>query len=198
MNISTKKYCRWLGFVSITILTFSLLYLNLNPFDESHLRHLIAWSAKLSAATFCLAFSASAINEIFQKKWSAVILAKRDFIGLTFANLHLAHLIFLFILQFKFHPVFEMAKTSSLLGGGMAYVFILAMVVTTFPRPKKAISSKNWMLLHKIGSYWIWFIFFRSYARNVFTKGEEQFLFSLICVTIMLRIYIEIKRLMKK
>ena len=170
------------------ILGGSLIHLSWNGTDESSIRFLIQWSAKYSATFFSLAFVASGIQALFRSRLSNSWVRYRPHLGLIFTVFHTFHLAFLIWLQWDIHPVFTLAKKSSLIGGGMAYGFMYAMAVTTFPMFRKKLQSKHWKILHTVGGYWIWFIFIKTYWRNVSTKGEEYFLFSLLALVLLIRL----------
>jgi hypothetical protein len=191
---SNVYYIKWIGFLIALLGLVSLSYIQATSYDEFHLRHLIQWSAKIAATCFSVAFAISSFNYFFKDKYSLRILKYRSEIGLSFAVAHLYHLCFLIMLQAHFHPVFEKAATYSLMAGGLAYVFLFSMVLTTFPTIKSAVNTKYWILLHSIGGYWIWFIFARSYYKNVVNKNEEYFLFGLLVFTILLRILRALKK----
>ena len=153
--------------------------------NEACVRMLIRWSAKISAVLFSIAFSASSTHSLLKSSFTGGILKWRPHIGLLFGVSHTFHLLFLIWLQASFHPVFELAKTTSILGGSLAYLLMYAMMITTFPRFKTTLTSKQWQSLHLAGSYWIWLIFFRSYLRQVLNQDTGHLLlFILVMVFI--------------
>ena len=129
-------------------------------FNEDGNRAAIAWSAKISFVLFCLAFSASAAHKLFKNSFSFWWLMNRRYFGITFGINHFLHLSFLLCLQQVFHPVFTVAPRISLMAGGLVYLFIFLMLLTSFETFSKYLSRKQWKLLHTAGGYWIWFIFF--------------------------------------
>ena len=174
-----------LGFVVVLCLANTLLY----GLTEETTRISIRWTARISAIYFSLAFVASALHSIVQKSWSWWLLMNRKFIGIAFAMTHLLHLGVLVILQYQFHPVFELAKISSLIGGGMAYAFLVFMLITSFDGPKSMLSRKNWTFLHTVGGYWIWFIFIKSYWKRAGTEYEYIPLVVLLLAVVLLRVW---------
>jgi len=177
-------------FVSLSLM--STVFLSTRGFDEESVRIIIRITAQISVVLFALAFSSSSLNWIWPSKISKFLLKYRPHIGLAFGTTHFIHLLILIILQLKFHPVFELAKSVSLIGGGIAYFCILVMMVTTFPRIQKQI--KQWRILHVIGSYWIWIIFFNSYFKNVFNKNDKYEFFLLLVVVLLLRLFSSITK----
>lgn len=194
LNEMSSRYIKLILILLASNVAVAYLLLSGN-FVEEQLRICIAWSAKIAAFLFSVAFGVSSFQYLFKDAFSRKLVSVRADIGLSFATFHTAHLIFLLMLQVIFHPVFDLAKSSSLLGGGMAYIFMYAMAITTFPSVKKKISSRRWNLLHLIGSYWIWLIFFRSYFKNVINKGEEYFMFSILSLVLVLRIICRLRLL---
>ena len=145
-------------------------------------------SARIGVVLFSFAFGASALHYFYKNIFTWWLRMNRRYIGISFAIMHLVHLAFLLLLQFNFHPVFNKAKTISLLGGGLAYFFVVAMLFTSFPFFSKYLSHKNWKLLHTAGGYWIWYIFIRSYVKRALTEYEYIPLVILLVVVLMLRV----------
>lgn len=170
-----------------TILFFGIFYFE--GYDESSNRIVIRLTARISGILFCLAFGAAAFHRWQQNSFSWWLKMNRKFFGISFALMHLVHLFFLFLLQKNFHPVFEMAAVSSLLGGGLAYLFAVLMLLTSFPFFSKKISKPNWKRLHTFGGYWIWLIFMISYAKRVDTELSYLPLVLLFVSVLLLRIW---------
>ena len=151
------------------------------------MRKIIRFTAQFSVILFSIAFSASSLHLLLKTSFTKQLVLFRPHIGLAFGTIHFIHLMALVCLQSTFHPVFTLAKTSSLFAGGIAYLFILIIMITTIPRIQK--SFKSWKLIHTIGSYWIWVIFFNSYFKNVINKDRYYGFLLLLIVVILLRIY---------
>lgn len=180
--------------IGVALLYFGQLFL-FNDFDEITTRQAIAMSARVSVILFSLAFVASSFHYFFKNSFSWWLRMNRKYVGISFAIMHLIHLVFLIVLQQNFHPVFDQAKTISLLGGGLAYLFVVLMLLTSFPFFAKYLSSKQWSVLHTVGGYWIWYIFIRSYVRKI-TFGDYDFIpiVVLLITVIIFRIIYLIKK----
>ena len=175
--------------VGLPILLYISFFLFLG-FTEDGIRAAIAWSSKTSFTLFCLAFAASAAHLRIKNSLSFWWLMNRKYFGISFAINHLLHLTFLIILQQVFHPVFTLAAPTSLMAGGLAYLFLVLMLLTSFEAFSKYLSPKNWKLLHTVGSYWIWMIFMSTYFKKVKNVGVEFLPFVLILlVVLLLRIF---------
>ena len=160
-------------------------------FTEEGWRLVIRWSARLAAICFSISFMASAFHQWMKNSFSFWVLMNRKYWGISFAILHLVHLSSLFVLQYVFHPVFTLAAKTSLMAGGLAYVFLVLMLLTSFERFSKYLTRKEWKILHTVGGYWIWFIFFNSYRKGVM-KGEyyDFPMFILLVIVLLLRVWL--------
>lgn len=184
--------------VKIITLFSILLFLSifhLKGFNEESNRIVIRLTARISGILFCLAFGASAFHSWSKNSFSWWIFMNRKFWGISFAIMHLVHLAFLVLLQQYFHPVFEQAATTSLLSGGLAYLFLVLMLLTSFPSFAKKISKQNWKILHSYGGYWIWLIFIISYLKRVIHGSNEYIPLVLLLALILL---LRICKLLKK
>jgi len=132
---------------------------------ELGLRAGIRATAKLSAVWFVLAFVASPANALFKNSTTKWLLRHRRKLGLGFAILHFGHLTLVVLLAIGYTDSF-LATTAmtSIVGGGIGYLWLLAMTITSFPGPTKAMGRQAWKALHKSGMYLLWGIFVASYA----------------------------------
>jgi len=147
--------------IALSTLLF-LWFLYRYGFSEEGLRRVIRWTARID------------------------VFMNRKFFGISFALLHLIHLAFLGLLQLYFHPVFEQAAGISLMAGGLAYFFIVSMLLTSFPFFAKWISSENWRRLHTFGAYWIWLIFMTTTWKAIMEGVYEWIPTGVVLVLVLL------------
>ena len=157
--------------VGLSLVFYLILWMT-QGLSETSNRIAIRASAKISFFLFCIAFSASALHFFIKNAFSYWLRMNRKYWGISFAISHFIHLVFLGLLQYCFHPVFNLAATTSLLAGGIAYLFIVLMFLTSFPTFAKYLSQQQWKWLHTIGGYWIWSIFMSSYWKRSMTEWE--------------------------
>ena len=180
-----------------TILWYALIFLWGGITQEST-RLAIRWSARFAVVFFCGAFGASALQYFFKTSFTFWLRMNRKYLGITFAITHLLHLSFLVLLQKQFHPVFDLAKTSSLLAGGTAYFFVVAMLFTSFDTFSKRLTPKQWKILHTIGGWWIWAIFFNSYGKNALKYLGYMLVFLLLAVIAVLKLVVFFRKNLSK
>jgi len=188
MNQESRGIWEWDLVKYVTIFSIGLyaVFFIKGGFTEESTRMAIAWSAKISFTLFCMAFAASAAHKQIKNAFSFWWLMNRKYFGISFAINHLVHLGFLGVLQQGFHPVFDQAAGISLLAGGLAYLFIILMLLTSFEPFSNYLSRKNWKLLHTIGGYWIWVVFLSTYVKRVQNVGVAFLPFVLILVIVLI------------
>lgn len=135
-------------------------------------------TARISMFLFFIAFMTSSLRFILKNKFS-VWMKNRRAVGLSFAFSHLLHGI-LFATLYKVAPelFFQVAQPTTIIFGGLGYVFILAMAITSNDFSVRKLGIKRWRTLHSIGMYYLWFIFFASYAGRV--AGNWYWLFLVV------------------
>lgn len=117
-------------------------------------------TARFSFVWFVAAFSASALNKLWPGGWRSVLLRRRRAIGLSFAAAHMVHLAALLTAILIFD---RPSSIVTAVGGGLTYVFIVLMALTSNDQSVRTLGPRNWKLLHTVGAYAIAGVFFVSY-----------------------------------
>jgi sulfoxide reductase heme-binding subunit YedZ len=121
------------------------------------------YTARFSFLVFLPVFVASAWNRLAPSALSKAVLRRRRALGLAFATAHTVHLAALTTYTFVSD---DGPDAVTLLVGGGAYVATFFMAITSSDRAVKRL-GRNWVRLHKVGLYWLWFVFTYSYAGRV-------------------------------
>ena len=150
------------GWSTLAIAAMCGLMLLVLGAGEEGWRAVIRLTAKTSLALFTAAFIASSVRVLWQTPTTKWMLANRRYLGVSFAASHAIHLVAI-IVVLRLVPDFPINQTT-LIGGGLAYVFLAAMTATSFDRTAAWLGPRKWKLLHRTGMYYCWFIFFFSYA----------------------------------
>lgn len=129
---------------------------------EAGWRAVIRLTARTSFVLFTAAFVASSLRALWPAPSTRWLLANRRYVGVSFAASHAVHLLAIVALT-RVTPDFR-PDPATLVGGGLAYVFLAAMTATSFDRTAAWLGPRRWRLLHKSGMYYCWFIFFISYV----------------------------------
>ncbi len=123
----------------------------------------IRTSAKTSLLFFSTPFIASSLRAVWRTRGTAWLLANRRYIGVSFAASHAIHL--LAIVQVaRLNPEFRFDPTTVVIGG-IGYLFLALMTATSFDRSAAWLGARRWKAMHKTGMYYLWFVFFMTYAQ---------------------------------
>ena len=128
--------------------------------DEAGLRMAVRATARTSVFFFTLSFAASALRRRWPNAATAWLLHNRRQIGVSFAASHVIHLLTILALcGWTWAGLVERTPTATLIGGGIAYVFIALMTATSFDRTAAWLGPRRWQRLHTTGAYYNWIIF---------------------------------------
>jgi methionine sulfoxide reductase heme-binding subunit len=154
------------GWPLVGVLAFAILAnsaaIALSDEHVEAVRRVIRVTARSSIVLFLLAFTAAAVWRFWPNAWTRWQRQNRRYLGVSFAISHFVHLAAILELQ-RIAPDVVGANAITWIGGGLAYVFIAAMTITSFDRTTKMIGPRAWKVLHTTGSYYIWLIFASTY-----------------------------------
>ncbi len=132
------------------------------------MRMVIRITARTSLVLFALAFSAQAMLTLWPSALTRWQRRNRRQLGLAFAVSHTIHaaaiLAFARMDPQAFH---EHVMPGTLVSGGIAYAFIIAMAATSFDRTAAWMGPAAWRTLHWLGGYYLWVSF-------VVTNGKRS------------------------
>jgi methionine sulfoxide reductase heme-binding subunit len=118
------------------------------------------WTARVGFPVFLVTYSASSLAKLWPSPTTRALWQNRRWWGLGFAASHTIHL---YALVTYLRMSSETRTLASLIPGGLAYVFIFAMALTSNDAAMRAL-GKNWKRLHTVGIHYIWMIFTLAYA----------------------------------
>ncbi|MBL8652261.1 MAG: hypothetical protein JNL35_17880 [Sphingopyxis sp.] len=121
------------------------------------------WTARTAAPVFLIAYLASSLWRLRRGPLTTALLKRRRQWGLGFVLAHSIHLAALLVNIVAFRP----RPVSTLVGGGLAYVLIYLMALTSNDASQRLL-GRWWKWLHRIGIHYIWLIFTISYASRAF------------------------------
>ncbi|MCK0069022.1 hypothetical protein [Kordiimonas laminariae] len=137
-------------------------------------------TAHLAFIFFFLAFTTSSLHIMRPSDYSRWAMKNRRYLGLNFALIHFVHLGFVLSnLAFT-----EETREASTLGiGALAYLFLFLMTITSNNTAVRKLGARKWKMLHKISSYYIWFIFLATSSKEpeAFTSFSTSWL-PLMCI----------------
>ena len=149
--------------------------------SEEGARQVVRLSAEIGVVLFSLAFSASSIRVFWRTPASAWLLRNRRYVGLSFGSFHLLHLAALGALALAFpEPFLSDRDPVALAGGGVAYAFLVAQMVTSNDASVRRLGRARWTLLHTVASWLLWALFVLSYTPRAVVESAFYVPFALI------------------
>ena len=140
------------------------------------------YSANLSFVYLFAAFSASALNLRFKNQTTKFLLRNRRYFGLSFA---LAHTFHLAALIYFFLGGNDQPSMVSIIGGGLGYLLMYAMALTSTDKMVRRFGIKNWKLLHSIGINYLVIAFLFTFIANIFQK-EIYSIYTIFTIAILM------------
>jgi DMSO/TMAO reductase YedYZ heme-binding membrane subunit len=128
-------------------------------------------TARLAFLCFLPVYVASAWHRLAPGAASRWAMRNRRSLGLGFATAHGVHLVALVAYNAL---AGQRPDAATLIGGGGAYVALLAMVATSNDAAVRRLGARRWKRLHAVGIHWLWFVFAFSYAGRV-AEGRLAF-----------------------
>jgi len=130
-------------------------------------RVVVRTTAQTSLAFFCIAFSASSLHGLMPFALTRWLLANRRYFGVTFAYSHFVHAVGLYAFS-QLDPTAFWAQANAVMFifGGLGYVFIALMTLTSFDATAELVGRRAWQALHTTGAYYLWFVFLISEGRR--------------------------------
>lgn len=142
---------------------------------EQQYRYMTRISVRIAWPILLVAFVASSVRQLWLGNIGNWLVRNRKYVGLAFATVMLWQLFFIFLLfstgvEELFPPGIGTVFLVIDIGG---YTLLLLMSITSFNRIKAKVNPVTWRVLHKTGIYYIWFIYFYTYAISIFIFGEK-------------------------
>jgi hypothetical protein len=138
--------------------------------------HMISYSVRWAVPLIYLVTAASALYALFPGPPSKWLLRNRKYIGLCFAVAMAWQGLFISLIS-NFHRDYyfdEIFLLRDELEGSTGYIFLAAMVATSFEFGRRHLSAKQWKLLHRSGVYFLWAYPFSVYWWDLFYYPDPQ------------------------
>jgi sulfoxide reductase heme-binding subunit YedZ len=138
--------------------------------------HMISYSVRWAVPLIYLVTAASALHALFPGSPSKWLLRNRKHIGLCFAVAMAWQGLFIFLVS-NFHREYYFEEIFLLrdeIEGSTGYLFLAAMVATSFEFGRRHLSAKQWKLLHRSGVYFLWAYPFSVYWWDLFYYPDPE------------------------
>ena len=137
---------------------------------------MIGFSVRWAVPFIFLVVAASAVQTLFPGPFSAWWLRNRKYIGLCFAVAMAWQGTFIFMMSnfYSEHYYDNVYLLRDELEGSVGYIFLTAMVVTSFQFGRKRLSAMQWKVLHRSGIYFLFAYPFSVYWWNLSYYGNPE------------------------
>ena len=150
------------GLISLSTL---LTAVQLDLSSAESISSMIKYTVRCAVPFLFLVFMASSLQVVWPSLFSRWLVRNRKFLGLCFASAMAWQALFILWLvnihsHYYVEEVYNLSDTIEGVGG---YLFLLAMVATSFEFGRSRLTLKQWRNLHKAGIYYLW-----AYAWSVY------------------------------
>lgn len=130
---------------------------------------MIGFSVRWAVPFIFLVVSISSLQILFPGPVPLWLLRNRKYLGLCFAVAMAWQGLFIFTMSMFFSDYYyeDIYFLRDELEGSVGYIFLAAMVVTSFQFGRKHLTPKQWKLIHKSGLYFLWAYPFSVYWWNL-------------------------------
>lgn len=135
--------------------------------DEEGLRVLVRATARASFLLFLPVYVASSARRLWPSPATRWMLRNRRYLGLSFFVAHMLHLDAIWTLDLLLGDAFRVDPVT-LVGGGLAYVLVTAMALTSSDRAVRWLGPRRWRRLHRFGIHYIWAIWAFTWTNLAF------------------------------
>ena len=161
MAVTTDQRTARTYLVAVLLTGFGAAGLHIiDSFSTASLDQVLRSTGRFAFLVLIAAFAARPLQDLLRKPWTAKLLRNRRQLGVAFAGIHTGHLV---LILYKVYLLPDLALVDIVSHSGIVvYGFILAMLVTSFEGPARAIGPRAWKVLHKLGLYVLFFAFLVS------------------------------------
>lgn len=131
---------------------------------------MIGFSVRWAIPFIYLAVAASSIRILFPGPFATWWLRNRKYIGMCFAIAMAWQGTFIAVMSVFFRDYYyeDVYYLRDEIEGSVGYIFLTAMVATSFALGRKYLNTKQWKAIHKSGLYFLWAYAFSVYWWNLF------------------------------
>ena len=170
--LQTKYINGWWLFWLVAIPISAATAIEMTSVDMSTgagVSHMIGYSVRFAVPLIFLVIAASAVQKLFPGPFPMWWLRNRKYIGLMFAVAMAWQGLFIFTMSMFFRDYYyeDVYLLRDELEGSVGYIFLAAMVATSFKFGRKRLNKQQWDLLHTSGVYFLWAYPFSVYWWNL-------------------------------
>ena len=159
MTTDQRTAATYLAAIALTALVAAGMHI-LEGYSLASLDLALRSTGRVAFLFLIAVFVARPLQMLLRISWTAKLLRNRRQLGVTFAGIHTGHL---GLILYKVHLVPDLTLPGTVnVPAAVIYGLMLAMLITSFEGPARAIGPRAWKVLHKTGLYVLFFPFLQS------------------------------------
>ncbi len=158
--------------------------------DEEHARLVLRWTFRTPVVPFLMAFCAAAFATLRPGRTAEWLLDGRKYLGLGYAYGMLLSVVALaWLISMNVGVAWTSLSVLDRVEGYVGYAVIAVLAMTSFERFSSRMTPTTWRLLHTVGMYGLWWVFFRTnwlYTLSAFRRGlvADNWLYLLVTTSL--------------
>ena len=142
----------------------------------SGVSEMIGFSVRWAVPFIYIVMAASSVRYLFPNPFTMWWLRNRKIFGLCFAVAMAWQGLFIFMMSVWFRDYYyeDVYLLRDELEGSTGYIFLVALVLTSFDFGRKRLSTQQWRVLHKTAVYFLWAYPYSVYWWNLSYYGDPQ------------------------
>jgi methionine sulfoxide reductase heme-binding subunit len=180
----------WLtGWIMLALIGMTVMAALGVPEPAEAARLVVRLTARTSLLLFAMAFTASSLARLLPSPATRWQRRNRRYLAVGFAGSHLIHALAIIALARLDPGLFlELTNPVSYVAGGLAYVFIILMTVTSFDRTAAMIGPRAWKWLHTVGAWYIWMSFALNFGKRFAVNPAYWPAMGVVALVLLLRL----------
>ena len=175
--LKNKWVNNWNLFFLISLPISAFMFVPLLSFESitgAEISEMISFSVRWAVPFIYLVIAISSLQILFPNAFTRWLMRNRKYIGPVFAVAMAWQGLFIFIMSYHFHDYYfsEVYYFRDEIEGSIGYIFLMAMVLTSFKFGSKIVSSSQWRIIHKSGIYFLWAYPFSVYWWTISYYGN--------------------------
>ena len=148
--------------------------LSFESITGAEISEMISFSVRWAVPFIYLVIAISSLQILFPNAFTRWLMRNRKYIGLIFAVAMAWQGLFIFIMSYFYHDYYfsEVYYFRDEIEGSIGYIFLMAMVLTSFKFGSKMVSPSQWRIIHKTGVYFLWAYPFSVYWWSISYYGN--------------------------
>lgn len=161
-NPTTQQGFLWLGIALIAALISAAIGFYYPGEGHDPIVGSLYWTGRLAFLVFLIPLFARPLRQLVRTDFTAALMRWRRNAGIVYGGIQTVHLLIVCNL-FLLVPN-PPTETIMVIVGSLGLALSIAMLITSFPGPTKALGRKLWKWVHKAGFYVFMFIYFYDFV----------------------------------